>query len=75
MFENPRRGRLARNFAKIVPKILDLKSSSEQDIFRKLTLDAPDLRGITGMIYSIQKRPSNRAYLNKLSVTEIPSIY
>ena len=30
MFENPRRGRQARNFGKIVPKILDLKSSSEQ---------------------------------------------
>ena len=46
MFENPRRGRQARNFTKNVPKILDLKSSSEQhgtDIFRKLTLGAPDL--------------------------------
>ena len=30
MFENPRRGRLTRNFAKNVQKILDLKSSSEQ---------------------------------------------
>ena len=30
MFENPRRGRQARNFATNVPKILDLKSSSEQ---------------------------------------------
>ena len=30
MFENPRRGRLARNFAKNVQKILDLKSSFEQ---------------------------------------------
>ena len=29
MFENPRRGRQARNFATNVPKILDLKSSSE----------------------------------------------
>ena len=28
MFENPRRGRQARNFATTVPKILDLKSSS-----------------------------------------------
>ena len=34
MFENPRRGRQARNFATTVPKILDLKSSSEQ-IFSK----------------------------------------
>ena len=30
MFENPMRGRQARNFTKNVPKILDLKSSSEQ---------------------------------------------
>ena len=30
MFENPRRGRQARNFTTTVPKILDLKSSSEQ---------------------------------------------
>ena len=32
--ENPRRGRQARNFGKNVPKIVDLKSSSEQ-IFSK----------------------------------------
>ena len=30
MFENPRRGRQARNFTTNVPKILNLKSSSEQ---------------------------------------------
>ena len=36
-FENPRRGRQAEND----PKILDLKSSSEQIIFRKLSLGAP----------------------------------
>ena len=30
MFENPRRGRQARNFPTNVPKMLDLKSSSEQ---------------------------------------------
>ena len=30
MFENPRRGRQARNFTTDVPKILDLKQSSEQ---------------------------------------------
>ena len=29
MFENPRRGRQARNFTTNVPKILDRKSSSE----------------------------------------------
>ena len=30
MFENPKRGRQARNFTTNVPKMLDLKSSSEQ---------------------------------------------
>ena len=30
MFENPRRGRQARNFKTNVPKILDLKLSTEQ---------------------------------------------
>ena len=44
MFENPRRGRQARNFTENDPKILDLKSSSEQIIFRKLSLGAPESR-------------------------------
>ena len=42
-FKNPRRGRQARNFSENDPKILDLKSSSEQIIFRKSSLGAPDL--------------------------------
>ena len=42
MFENPRRGRQARNFATNVPKILVLKSSSEQIFSRKLPLGAPE---------------------------------
>ena len=41
MFENLRRSRQARNFTTNVPKILDLKSSSEQMFFRKLTSGAP----------------------------------
>ena len=41
MFENPRRGRQARNFITNAPKILDLKSSSEQIFSRKLSLGAP----------------------------------
>ena len=41
MFENPRRGRQARNFTTNVPKILDRKSSSEQIFFPKLSLGAP----------------------------------
>ena len=43
MFENPRRGRQARNFTTNVPKILVLKSSSEQIFSRKLPLGAPGL--------------------------------
>ena len=42
MFENSRRGRQARNFTTNVPKILDLKSSSEQIFFRKLSLGPPE---------------------------------
>ena len=41
MFENPRRSRQARNFTTNAPKILDLKSSSEQIFSRKLPLGAP----------------------------------
>ena len=41
MFENPRRGRQAINFTTNVPKILVLKSSSEQIFSRKLPLGAP----------------------------------
>ena len=48
MFENPRRGRQARNFTTNVPKILDLKSSSEQILFRKLSLGAPDISAFYG---------------------------
>ena len=42
-FENPRRGMQARNLTTNVPKILDLKSSSEQ-IFSKncRCMGAPD---------------------------------
>ena len=43
MIENPRGGMQARNFATNVPKILDLKSSSEQIFFRKLSLGAPGI--------------------------------
>ena len=42
MFENPRRGRKARNFTTNVPKILDLKSPSDQIFSRKLPLGVPD---------------------------------
>ena len=42
MFENPRRSRQARNFTTNVPKVLDLKSSSEQIFCGKLSLGAPE---------------------------------
>ena len=45
MLENPRRGRQARNFTTNAPKILDLKSSSEQIFSRKLPLGVPALLG------------------------------
>ena len=48
MFENPRRGRQARNFTTNVPKILVLKSSPEQIFSRKLPLGAPDLERTNG---------------------------
>ena len=43
VFENPRRGGQARNFTTNVPKILDLKSSSEQPnrYFPKIDLGCP----------------------------------
>ena len=46
MFENARRGRQARHFTTNVSKILDLKSSSEQVFFRKLSLGAPKERPV-----------------------------
>ena len=42
MFENLRRDRQATNFCNKCPKILDLKSSSEQIFVRKLSLGAPE---------------------------------
>ena len=45
-FENPRRGKQARNLSENDPKILDLKSSSEQIIFRKLSFGGPDDKGM-----------------------------
>ena len=42
-FENSRGGRQARNFTTNAPKILDLKSSSEQIFSRKLPLGAPEI--------------------------------
>ena len=57
MFENPRRGRQATNLTKNDPKILDLKLSSEQIFFRKLSLGAP--------VYCLKKRGINRELINR----------
>ena len=61
MFENPRRGRQARNFTINVPKILDLQSSAQQIFFRKLTFGVP----VTGL-FDCRLQPAGyprRAYL------------
>ena len=51
MSENPRRGRQERNFTTNVPKILDLKSPSEQIFFRKLSLGAPESKSSRPRIF------------------------
>ena len=56
MFENPRRGRQVSDVTTNVPKILDLKSSSEQIFFRKLSLGAPVRYRIWGQIASVVLR-------------------
>ena len=71
MFENPRRGKQARNFTTNVPKILDLKSSSEQMFSRKLSLGAPvhgkdssigSLRGILSTVFGILNELKNKHF-------------
>ena len=54
MFENPRRGRPAKNFTTNAPKILDLKWSSEQIFSRKLALGAPD--GLPEVLSSVVQK-------------------
>ena len=55
-FENPRRGRQARNLKTNVPKILDLKSSSEQ-IFSKICRWVP--LTLTDLDYSRYHKKQN----------------
>ena len=64
MFENPRRGRQARNFTN-VSKILDLKSSSEQIFFRKLSLGAPDVT----LEFRDRHSVSSLRYRNRAKIT------
>ena len=67
MFENPRRGRQARNFTTNAPKILDLKSSSEQIFSRKLPLGAPELSHIVDRILLPTKFEAERKIKSKLN--------
>ena len=68
MFENPRSGRQARSFTTNVPKILDLKLSSEQ-IFSENCRWVPLLSLITStvtqknVIYMIQCKHFSKEYL------------
>ena len=63
---NPRRGRQARNFTTNAPKILDLKSSSEQIFSRKLPLGAPDKKKVTWLNDSNKKQTNKyKIYLPK----------
>ena len=59
MFENPRRGRQVTNFTTNVPKILDLKSSSEQIFFRKLSLGAPVKGSFSSNLKTFKKTNCN----------------
>ena len=67
MFENPRRGRQARSITTNVSKILDLKSSSEQIFFRKLSLGAPVLLACVRVFYCYKQCRGARSDGNKLS--------
>ena len=62
MFQNPRRGRQARNFTTNVPKILDLKSSSEKIFFQKLTLDALESIDISHVRFNTAQNSTPREH-------------
>ena len=83
MFENPRRGRQARNFTTNAPKILVLKSSSEQTFSRKLPLGAPDtssrmanrlfsnvLTNLFNLKYCLNEKLEHRKTSNKTAATK-----
>ena len=77
MFENPRRGRQARDFTTNVPKILDLKSSSEQIFSRKLSLGAPvflemkiGVTPVQSLQFSSRSLPSCKTKQNKIETKQ-----
>ena len=71
MFENPRRGRQARNFTTNAPKILDLKSSSEQIFSRKLPLGVPDRRIHSRLVRRHVWEPDKERLAHSLPYLEI----
>ena len=71
MFENPRRGRQARNFTTNVPKILDLKSSSEQIFSRKLSLGAPVARSPSRVARELSNVSTVRPRFPMLTINQI----
>ena len=88
MFENPRRGRQARNFTTNVPKILDLNSSSEQ-IFSEncrwvplvllpredqTLLHVPEKLLITKPIYQLSLNKYNKTWLNT-NLPKTPNLF
>ena len=68
MFENPRRCRQARTFTTSVPKIKDLKLSSVQIIFPKLTLGAPESSPDS---YSVKTNQENMIFMAKKKTTHM----
>ena len=75
MFENPRTGRKARNFTTNVPKILDLKSSSEQ-IFSENCRWVPLKLGLTVVrnIYGLWKFRYIEIYIFKFPENPIKQV-
>ena len=57
LFKNPRRGRQAINFTTNVPKILDLKLSSEQIFFPKIVVGCPCLLYILKVLLNLHNFP------------------
>ena len=76
MFENPRRSRQARNFITNVPKILDLKLSSEQIFFRKLSSGAPGSSCFSNWYWRfLRYNLQNENEIDSFGSKERPSIF
>ena len=69
MFENPRRGRQAGNFTTNAPKILGLKSSSEQIFSRKLPLGAPDVQSHSWYVKVLDFAPFRGSYVKEFELS------